>query len=64
MIEDQQPPCLRASVVNRIFRCKMKLNFWQWLGVVLLIVGVAVWICDKNYRNKPATMTTTTTPGQ
>ena len=42
----------------------MKLNFWQWLGVLLLIVGVAVFIWDKNYRNKPATTTTTTTPGQ
>ena len=22
----------------------MKLNFWQWLGVVLLVVGIALWI--------------------
>jgi hypothetical protein len=30
----------------------MKLNFWQWLGVVLLIIGVAVFIWDKR-RTQP-----------
>ena len=25
----------------------MKLNFWQWLGVVLLVIGVALWIYQK-----------------
>src|SRR5262245_29046615 len=29
----------------------MKLNFWQWLGVILLVVGVAVWIYE---RTRPA----------
>lgn len=31
----------------------MKLNFWQILGVALLIAGAAWWIWDKN-RNAPA----------
>jgi hypothetical protein len=22
----------------------MKLNFWQWLGVVLLLIGIGFWI--------------------
>lgn len=26
----------------------MKLNFWQWLGLVLLLIGVALWIYKKN----------------
>jgi type VI protein secretion system component VasK len=26
----------------------MKLNFWQWIGVALLVVGVAVWIYEHN----------------
>ena len=25
----------------------MKLNFWQWLGVVLLVIGIAVYIYTK-----------------
>ncbi|HEY2589787.1 MAG TPA: hypothetical protein VGI81_28850 [Tepidisphaeraceae bacterium] len=24
----------------------MKLNFWQWLGILLLIVGATWWIYD------------------
>jgi hypothetical protein len=28
----------------------MKLNFWQWLGVVLLIIGVAWWFYDRRSR--------------
>ena len=31
----------------------MKLNFWQWLGVVLLAVGVVVWVYER--RTPPAT---------
>lgn len=30
----------------------MKLNFWQWLGVILLIIGAVWWISE---RPKPAT---------
>ena len=26
----------------------MKLNFWQWLGLILLLIGVALWIYRKN----------------
>jgi drug/metabolite transporter (DMT)-like permease len=25
----------------------MKLNFWQWLGVILLIIGIAVYFWDR-----------------
>ena len=25
----------------------MKLNFWQWLGLILLVIGVALWIYKK-----------------
>ena len=41
----------------------MKLNFWQWLGVVLLIVGVVAWIVEKrgekDAETPPAPPTTT-----
>lgn len=33
----------------------MKLNFWQWLGVILLIIGVAWWLYE---RRQPAAPTT------
>ena len=26
----------------------MKLNFWQWLGLILLLIGVGLWIYRKN----------------
>lgn len=26
----------------------MKLNFWQWLGLLLLLVGVAMWIYKRS----------------
>jgi hypothetical protein len=32
----------------------MKLNFWQMLGVVLLIVGLAWWAYDKSRTRTPA----------
>lgn len=25
----------------------MKLNFWQWLGLILLIIGVAMYVYKK-----------------
>jgi hypothetical protein len=25
----------------------MKLNFWQWLGVILLVLGVAFWLYER-----------------
>ena len=30
----------------------MKLNFWQWLAVVLLIVGIAWWAYDWSHAGK------------
>ena len=35
----------------------MKLNFWQWVGLILLVIGVAIYIYQKK---RPAA---TTTPG-
>ena len=26
----------------------MKLNFWQWLGLILLVIGLALWLYRKN----------------
>ena len=31
----------------------MKLNFWQWIGVVLLIVGVVWWIARERNEANP-----------
>jgi len=31
----------------------MKLNFWQWLGVILLLIGIAVYLWDRG-RSKPS----------
>jgi hypothetical protein len=28
----------------------MKLNFWQWLAVVLLIIGCVWWIYDATHK--------------
>lgn len=47
----------------------MKLNFWQWLGVALLILGVIVLFRNKIGNSTDDTVrptnpgTTTTTPG-
>ena len=30
----------------------MKLNFWQWVGVVVIVVGLAGWMYNKS---RPAT---------
>jgi drug/metabolite transporter (DMT)-like permease len=41
----------------------MRLNFWQWLGVLLLIIGV-VFMINKyatHWWGTPAQSTTTTT---
>lgn len=38
----------------------MKLNFWQWIGVVLLLAGVALLIFNQ-FREKPDPRTTPTT---
>ncbi len=32
----------------------MKLNFWQWLGVVLLIVAIGFWVNRRNNERKAA----------
>lgn len=37
----------------------MKLNFWQWLGLILLLIGVALMIYK---RTRPAPSDTSTAP--
>ncbi len=37
----------------------MKLNFWQWLGVVLLILGVSYYIYGHYLREPDKTPATT-----
>lgn len=31
----------------------MKLNFWQWLAVILLIVGCVWWVYDIRHPKQP-----------
>ena len=38
----------------------MKLNFWQWLGVILLIIGVTLYIYERRGPSTQPTVTTTT----
>ncbi len=34
----------------------MKLNMWQWLGVVMLVVASALWVNNKLTERKEAEM--------
>jgi hypothetical protein len=36
----------------------MKLNFWQYLGILLLIAGALVYAWDKGYLGSSGTATT------
>ena len=36
-----------------------KLNFWQWLGLILLVIGLAMLVYKKT---RPATTNTGTAP--
>jgi hypothetical protein len=36
----------------------MKLNFWQWIGVALLVLCVGLWIYEKNKPKSDGTGTT------
>ena len=42
----------------------MKLNFWQWLGILLLLGGVLVYAYDKGYfaKSPVQTVPATTAP--
>ena len=37
----------------------MKLNFWQWIGLILLVVGLAMYVYKKT---RPATGGANTAP--
>ena len=43
----------------------MKLNFWQWLGVGLLVVGVLLYVFERTTptANPPSATDTTPTNG-
>ncbi|HEV8293531.1 MAG TPA: hypothetical protein VGP94_16460 [Tepidisphaeraceae bacterium] len=36
----------------------MKLNFWQWIGVALLVLCVGLWIYEQNKDKGTGTQTT------
>ena len=40
----------------------MKLNFWQWLGVVMLALATPLWIYNKMTERKTAEMSKPTMP--
>ena len=43
----------------------MRLNFWQWLGVVLLVIGVIWWLYDRRAaepKPPPADLPAATAP--
>ena len=42
----------------------MKLNFWQWIGVVLLVVGLIVYARGKGFFGGAAPVDTTPTSPQ
>ena len=39
----------------------MKLNFWQWLGVVMLLLATPLWIYNKMNERKSKEMGTPST---
>jgi hypothetical protein len=38
----------------------MKLNFWQWLGVILLLVGLALYLFEHFGSNAAPSSSSTT----
>ncbi len=40
----------------------MKLNFWQWLGVVLLVIATVFWIMQRRDQSREADFGTPTLP--
>lgn len=40
----------------------MKLNFWQWLAVALLVIGGAWWAYDAYSKKAPAPANPTVAP--
>lgn len=40
----------------------MKLNFWQWIGVVLLIGGLALWYYENKVKTRPEAPKTPQSP--
>lgn len=31
----------------------MKLNFWQWIGLIVLVIAVAYWVYEKSAGRNP-----------
>ncbi len=40
----------------------MKVNFWQVLGIILMVVGVAFYMYEKSAKSEKPAPTNTTTP--
>ena len=42
----------------------MKLNFWQWLGVALLLVGLGIWLYERNLKSESPDTPTRSAPAR
>lgn len=40
----------------------MKLNFWQWLGLILVIVGIYLYVSERKAPTTPPQVPATTNP--
>ena len=55
-----QSPVERTTTWERSIG--VKLNFWQWLAVALLVIGGAWWAYDSFYKTNPAPAAPATPP--
>ncbi|MCC6241101.1 MAG: hypothetical protein IT448_12460 [Phycisphaerales bacterium] len=42
----------------------MKLNFWQWIGVICLVIGAIIYLRSENKKNQPADRSNSSAPNQ
>lgn len=42
----------------------MKLNFWQWIGVICLVIGAIIYLRSENKKNQPADNSNPPAPNQ
>lgn len=40
----------------------MNLNFWQWLGVILVVIGAILWATQGKKTTEPASPPATQSP--